>query len=125
SSATRPCHAARNRNVPAATPALYGRSCSAVMMLSRPNGATNHGTPAYGTAPCGVSVSSICRSASDWSKSAENASLSVCRRALPGQGHAASFPVHAAHFEHVAKVGREDDLERHLTRQVVVTRDGE
>ena len=45
--------------------------------------------------------------------------------ALLGQGHAASFPVHAAHFEHVAKVGREDDLERHLTRQVVVTRDGE
>jgi len=35
------------------------------MMPSRPNGALNQGTPAYGYGPAGVSVIIICRSASE------------------------------------------------------------
>ena len=40
------------------------------MRLSRPNGVTYHGTPAYGTRPWAVSVSSMLRSTSERATSA-------------------------------------------------------
>src|SRR5262249_7236599 len=59
------CVAARYDSTPRATTGAIHHHSSAVMMPSRPNTVLNHGTPAYGYAPYGVSVNSISTSASD------------------------------------------------------------
>ncbi|MGH8654211.1 MAG: hypothetical protein ACREYE_19510, partial [Gammaproteobacteria bacterium] len=57
--------AARKLSTPRASSGCVHRHCKAVIMPSRPNAVLNHGTPAYGYAPCGMLVVNIRRSAEE------------------------------------------------------------
>ena len=65
------------------------------MIPSRPNGVLNQGTPAYGYAPCGVSVTIICRSETERAIHSSSSSLVAWMR-QPENGAADSAPVSAA-----------------------------
>src|SRR5688572_17203689 len=63
-------------------PGLTQSSSNAVINPSRPNGVLNHGMPAYGYDPCGVSVSIICRSALERTSQRLNIALELSTRQL-------------------------------------------